>query len=573
MCLIARAKHTVFLALSLTLALILSIRQAIALPENAGELAAEQDKKIARATGSSIGVAANPLINYQVNERDEQVISGVSPKTVLREFKVPPMVGFQQMAGSKPVKNMLKKLITAEVPVMFQTMMMVENGAATGYIGSMNTVGSLLSNTIQASQLQMDMYDALDTTGEKKREMVASSFESMTRNNQNKNIWPAALMYSLGDRLEATGTPVPQWTAFSENPTGYGSGAGDLKPKNSPSGGDAGKSFAAKNASAGGAKAAESRNLLSERLFDDTQDEQGKKIKAALLQWVGDRDITTEPVPDSQFASETDPATIDATEKPQGNEPKGNIYKLLMHRTNVELWKHINKVMKVYCEHKKSPENYEKELFKKKRPSEALEEKAKEAWAKIHSFDIRFSINLVDQLFKLFVGRKPIGEVNCNTFEGDRESMPSLNQSEEVSSSAGTADTFDSCEGANAKTCIRNIIMFKIVQFISISQVNHYYRSLWLGSNMRTKEGSDRKHLDMLFCFQLKFAGEQSEWPCDASHELSLRIEQNSMSWVEFINQLSKLAQGQGGSSIFRSGGASTNLNPLAPEQGGGGGR
>jgi hypothetical protein len=586
MCLIARAKHTVFLALSLILVVILSIRPASALPQDAGEIAADQDRRIQRAASDSMGVAgASPLTSFHVEDSYETTIRGAAPPIVKREFKVPPMVGFQQMAGSKPVKDMLKKLITAEVPVMFQTMMMVENGAATGYIGSMNTVGGLLSNTIQASQLQMDMYDALDTSGEKKREMIASAYKSMTEDPQNKNIWPAALIYSLGDKLGATSTPAPQWTAFSENPTGYGSGPKDLDPRNASSGGNSGKSLAAKATNAGASQSG-SPVLLSQRLFDSNgayvtaqQQVQNKDTKDALLKWVGDIEISANVAEggvsrgDLLFSSETKVTPKDATTQAGADEPQGNIYKLLMHRTNLELWKHMNTVMKVYCEHKKSEDNYEKDLFKKERPSQALERNAKDAWGKIHSFDIRISINLVDQLFKLFVGRTPIKEVKCESFQGNVESMPSLNQSEFDSEPTGGDGTFDSCEGANGKTCLRNIIMFKVVQFISISQVNHYYRSIWLSSNMRTQEESDRKLLDYLFCSQLKFAGEQSEWPCDPSHELSLRVEQNSMSWVEFTNQLGKLAQGQGGSSIFRSGGASTNLNPLAVEQGGGSGR
>jgi hypothetical protein len=492
----------------------------------------------------------------------------VAPPIVRREFKVPPMVGFQQLAGSKPMKEMLKKLITAEVPVMFQTMMMVENGAATGYIGSMNTVGSLLSNTIQASQLQMEMFDALDSSGEKKREMIASAYHSMTEDPQNKNIWPAALIYSLGDRLGATSTPVPQWTAFSENPTGYGSGPKDLDPKKNGTGGGASQKSSMAKAAGGGAAAP----LLSERLFPEQENE----VKMALTQWVGDIEITAKAPEggvsrgDLQFSSETKITPKDALERPMRDEPTGNIYKLFLHRTNVDLWKQLNTVMRVYCEHKKSDDNYSADLFKKKRPSEAVEQNAKEAWGKIHSFDIRISINLVDQLFKLFVGRTPIDEIKCESFKGDRDSMPDLNQSEVDAAASSGNNSFDSCEGSGAKTCLRNIIMFKVVQFISISQVNHYYRSIWLGSNMRTQEASDRTLLDYLFCSQLKFAGEQSDWPCDPSHELSLRIEQNSMSWVQFTNQLGKLAQGQGGSSIFRSAGASSNMNPLAPEGGAG---
>jgi hypothetical protein len=81
---------------------------------------------------------------------------------------LPPLKGFRQLADAAPIKEMYKELINKEVPVLFQTMMMVENGAATGFIGSMGAVSNLMNNTIQTQQFQLQLMDLTDTTGQMK---------------------------------------------------------------------------------------------------------------------------------------------------------------------------------------------------------------------------------------------------------------------------------------------------------------------------------------------------------------------------------------------------------------------
>ena len=53
----------------------------------------------------------------------------------------PPLKGLSQILNSSVTKDLLKELTASETTVLMQTYMMVENGAATGFMGGMN-IGS-----------------------------------------------------------------------------------------------------------------------------------------------------------------------------------------------------------------------------------------------------------------------------------------------------------------------------------------------------------------------------------------------------------------------------------------------
>jgi hypothetical protein len=74
-----------------------------------------------------------------------------------RQIRLPSHIAFRGLMDSKEYKSMLKGMITSQVPVMYQTMMMVENGAATGFMGSIESVSLLLGNATDSAQLEMAM--------------------------------------------------------------------------------------------------------------------------------------------------------------------------------------------------------------------------------------------------------------------------------------------------------------------------------------------------------------------------------------------------------------------------------
>jgi hypothetical protein len=105
-----------------------------------------------------------------------------------------------QVANSDDVAKMVKGMIKMKVPVLYQTMMMVENGAATGFIGAMGNMNGLLDSTMQASQLQLAMYEALDPGGQRAHEYGKAVYEQLQVESHN-NSWPMALWAANSDEL------------------------------------------------------------------------------------------------------------------------------------------------------------------------------------------------------------------------------------------------------------------------------------------------------------------------------------------------------------------------------------
>jgi hypothetical protein len=63
---------------------------------------------------------------------------------------LPPLKGLSQILNSTVTTDLLKELTAAQTTVLMQTYMMVENGAATGFMGGMNIGSNLMSNMLQA---------------------------------------------------------------------------------------------------------------------------------------------------------------------------------------------------------------------------------------------------------------------------------------------------------------------------------------------------------------------------------------------------------------------------------------
>lgn len=122
-------------------------------------------------------------------------------ETHTQTIPIRPMQGFMQVANSDDVAKMVKGMIKMKVPVMYQTMMMVENGAATGFIGAMGNMNGLLGSTMQASQLQLAMYEAIDPGGQRAHEYGKAVYEGLQIEGHN-NSWPMALWAANSDQLE-----------------------------------------------------------------------------------------------------------------------------------------------------------------------------------------------------------------------------------------------------------------------------------------------------------------------------------------------------------------------------------
>ena len=122
---------------------------------------------------------------------------GPNPKPATG-LHLPAMKGFRELADAQPVQDMFKGLVTKKVPVLFQTMMMVENGAATGFMGSMQAVSNLMSNQVETTQLSFQLDDMLDPSGQRKFEHGVAILNALEGGGDVKT-WPDALWDARGD--------------------------------------------------------------------------------------------------------------------------------------------------------------------------------------------------------------------------------------------------------------------------------------------------------------------------------------------------------------------------------------
>lgn len=137
----------------------------------------------------------------QVSESRKKVVEIGLKETKSVTVPIRPMQGFMQVANSDDVAKMVKGMIKMKVPVLYQTMMMVENGAATGFIGAMGNMNGLLDSTMQASQLQLAMHEAFDPGGQRAHEYGKAVYEQL-QVPSHENSWPMALWAANSDELD-----------------------------------------------------------------------------------------------------------------------------------------------------------------------------------------------------------------------------------------------------------------------------------------------------------------------------------------------------------------------------------
>jgi hypothetical protein len=234
-----------------------------------------------------------------------------------------------------------------------------------------------------------------------------------------------------------------------------------------------------------------------------------------------------------------------------GDKPLASAFERNRYDKRLLVWQGLNRLMKDYCNFKKNNGNSGTEIFQKKRPVSALKE---EDWKSVDSLHIKLSVNILDQIFKVAVMRTPVDKYNCDSFTGSQDSMPT--SSERVSSNSVV---FDSCEGDNAKICLRNILMFRVTKAIVESLLNMEYRHWFVDLNRFAQNEVDERDINYLFCSSMDKAE-----GCNISDIVEEQIETNIIEWVQFTEKLSKIAQGLGGASGFVP--ASNNLSNFRPD-------
>jgi hypothetical protein len=466
--------------------------------------------------------------------------------------------GFMQVMDLKETQDMLKGMINKKVPVLYQTMMMVENGAATGFIGSVASVNALLSSTMQASQLQLSMYEAMDPNGDGARRYIANVYNEL-QDEKHKDVWPLALWGANKDVLDPSKlqavNPNPSYNAARvENRKGGPS----LDPR-------------VKTEPAEAEKASEKEKIkLSEVLFEEPEKAQGKgkdqykndsnEVKAFREEFVkllGDIESEVQvrggaQLVVSKFLAPTNEGELRALE--------------LIDRDNaVKAWTGLQVVLKAYCEFKAGDENYTKEMFEKTRPASIFDQTGgifgigsgligadvKQAREDASAPDIPLTINFIDQIFRLMVNGKEIVEKSdCDQFKKEAKDMPDATK-DASGGSAGGAATFDDCK-KEPKECLRNKVVLNAARIVARSRTLHRYANMQEQAHQFAPDPRTSDQIDFLI-------GRATD-----GVDIRSEIEANRELWVQFSNFISRLAQGQASSSIFRPGSSSSVPNQRA---------
>jgi len=442
------------------------------------------------------------------------------------------MQAFGQMADSEDVQKHFKALIKKRVPVHYMTMMMVENGAATGFIGAMAGLNGVYQNTIQSHGLQLAQMQAFDTSG-----MAVKQYEK-----------------TLAEQLQVQGHKdafIPALWAANADVVDPDSGGGDTGPKPQPMKYKYPQALASTkgatadpaidvNKLANGSANAEAEKLLSKMIEDvknkEAQGSQGEKHQNGnklqefvqeLVKLVGDIKIKVE---DKNGAHLRTLEFIQPTEKIDDRRGLDAV-----DRKNIEeVWKNTQLVLQEYCKFKSGQTNYTKQIFEKERPAKVFEDKKTER-AKASAPDMPLTIPYVDQIFRLMASGAPIKASECQqVFSEDVSKMPSIQDT------SGSAGTFDDCKN-KPKTCLRNKIILTGVKLVARSRTLHQYLYLLDTANKLTS-ASPAVHDLFVRLVDHTLEGVNIE----------TEIADNRERWIGFSNFLSQLAQGQASGSVFR---------------------
>lgn len=511
--------------------------------------------------------------------------------------RLPAHTAFRGLMDSAEYKKMLKDLITSEVPVMYQTMMMVENGAATGFMGSVQSVSQLLSNSMQSAQLELAMRRVAGPDAEK--QYVNAVYDGLKENKDNgEYLWPVGLYYASGDKITEQ--------LDDQN----------HKLKNSYKSSDEGGASIVQHLPEDERGNEETKWKLSKVLFGESSDDQRlNKIKKFFTDVVGDVEFEREndgnkkdnPAvmvnvkyikPElkaevekaggtSSFSATTDDTlkTMSSVSTMNSDEDTipvpDEVYGVNVKRENLrkETWKQMYEILQGYCEFKQQNRNQGQELFKKIYSHEYLNFDQNRL-DKVSSKNLKVSLNVVDQIFKIWVqtstdSTQPT-KIDCK-FENAEEEMPKDTEGN---------DGGDSCDGAEkARKCRRNKWLYRLVDAIALDKLIEEAKDTYEKAMQKALalDASTSQKVAQLFCHSFlatEMAG-VSEQQCDIGFYFDSISGANRQRWSDQLEASARLAQSLGGSSNFRfqpnnslsaAGGSYDSAGDADPAAGGGGG-
>lgn len=463
-------------------------------------------------------------------------------------FPLRNMQALGQMADSADLQKYFHALLRRRIPVGHMTMMMVENGAATGFMGALSGLSSVYDNTIQSHGLQLAQLQAFDHSGLAVKQYERSLAEQMQVEG-HKDAYVHAMWATNADILDldsANQSPDRPKTPEYVYPLALADTRGAIiDPKINPGKMEPEtvqppkKRLSAIVFDDEIAKVSQSDDLTGRQHSNDVAKIQS--FKSESIELFGDVEYQVENRNGTHIRNMLyiEPASIDGRKAIDA-----------LDRQYLEsVWKNMQTILREYCTYKAQDSNYEKELYDKLRPASVLEDHKTER-DNASAPDIALTVPFVDQIFKLMVSGQALQKVDCTAlFNPSIDTMPST-----VSASATPAaalassnDTFDDCK-SEPKRCLRNKVIYTAARLIARSRTLHHYLFAYQQILQFTREPQYQEQVGDLVDHAL------------AGVNLETEIEDNRERWIGFTNFLSKLAQGSASgsslSSMISSGGS-----------------
>ena len=465
---------------------------------------------------------------------------------------LPPLKGFRQLADAAPIQEMYKELINKSVPVLVQTMMMVENGAATGFIGSMNMVSNLMNNTIQTQQFQLELMNLTDDRGQMKYAYagrIQKAFEA-----DKVTSWPAALYVANGDSATDK-TDGPTKGEIKEIPKSEPFKATDdinmRTPEPTPT--------AAKKA---GKKESFVRDRLMPKLYDASlgsgsnvevtyKNDKIKELQDEFIQKLGDFEIEVEEKNDG-IARVINTTYIKAKE---GDNKQWGL-SLEAKEETTTVWENLNELMHQLCKFKQDNKNNGFEPIKKITASTSAGW-TPEMWKDASAPDIVITQNILEQIFLVSRQSKDLSELKCDEEfpQGNGLGVPFGGEFAPIQD--GDPDICQKGE-SSVSPCLRFKALYHMASIIGQSRALHTYENMMGMSERFAKDPATQVLLHRLF---YELLGEE---------KIGVYIDKNRDRWAELILYMARYMQGQQGSGgTFKPGGSNAvGISPGADKQG-----
>lgn len=445
---------------------------------------------------------------------------------------LPPLKGMRQMLDSEVTTRFLKDMTSASSTVLMQTYMMVENGAATGFMGGMNIGSNLMQNMLQTQQFQLDMMDASDSSGQMK-EAYAKKIASILQKPEYQDVWPSALYIASGEDNQAPKVKMAALPTESEPFDLAG-----LDP----------------------ARAADrlANKKLSDLLFYQSAqasplDSQGHQnpqlntLKEDFVKFVGDVELRLSNP--NQLAKTSRDLTL-AYSPPAWDDEHKRRGIAAVNWTEVQVvWVSLNEILYQVCDWKtKNPNAGKKQwqmetLASTKDIGGAGPGGGSDPWEIASSPDIPLTMNVVEQLYE-FVEKNPGKDFTCDQLKKGFDDMP------DSDASGADAANLNDCSGKNG--CKKNRLVLYLSYLIARSKTLHQYRTLYGISKRFATEPLTDNLLERLFVRALS--------GMDLQEEIGL----NRARFDTFVVRMSELAQGDTGSGGIARPGTSENSTQSA---------